>query len=324
MKIRRLGGSGLALSEVTLGTLTWGRDTDEHEAADLLSIYLEHGGRTIDVPSDYMNPDFAGRSQVVGATLKQKIGRDEVAIIGHSGAMTGKDRGPVRGVGDLGPESSRRNLLRSLDHVLEGLETSFVDVWVIHGPRMGVTHQEIVEAAQTAVRSGRAFYIGFAGFDQWDFGALSAMASAAGLPVAGFAGPLSLLAAGALSDQIPHAVEQNSGYIALAPLAHGALTGKYRHATPPDSRAATAHLGKMLDPYLTPESDRVVEAVLRVAEGLDTPPSRVALAWVLSQRGVATAVTGPRTSRQLETLLEGGVLHLQRELREVLTEIALP
>ena len=324
MEIRRLGTSGLALSSVTLGTLTWGRDTDEHEADALLATYLEAGGRSIDVPSDYFSPSFSGRCALVGQTLSRQVERDEITLVVHSGSPTVPHASVSGRPTPPGAATSRRNLLRSLDHALSELVTPFVDVWVIRGPRRLVRYEEILAAAKLAVQSGRATYVAFADFSLWDLGALTLGAQDDRIPLAALAGNLSLLSGSILETQIPHAIEQGIGYIALAPLAHGVLTGKYRSATPPDSRAATTHLGEMVQPHLTPEADRVVEAVSRAAAQLDATPARVALAWSLAQPGVATAVTGPRTARQLETLLEGPTLKLQKELRSVLTEIALP
>lgn len=324
MEIRRLGSSGIALSAVTLGTLTWGRDTDEHEAAALLSGYLEAGGRSLDVPSDYLSPVFGGRCALVGHALSQQINREEIALIVHSGNPMRLGLPGATQPTAPGALTSRRNLVRSLHHALKELGTQFADVWVIHGPRRFVRHEEILAAAKAAVESGEAAYIAFADFDSWDLGALTLGAQVNGIPISALTGNLSLLSSHALESQIPHAIEQAIGYIALAPLAHGVLTGKYRNATPPDSRAATAHLGHMVKPHLTAEADRVAEAVSRAATQLDTTPGRVALAWTLAQPGVVTAVIGPRTTRQMDTLLESPPLRLQKELRSVLTEISLP
>lgn len=325
MEVRRLGHHGLALSALTLGTLTWGRDTDDIEAAQMLSSYMDEGGTTIDVPSDWASPAFSGRVDAIGQVC-QAVPRDDLVLLLHSGSLsepTGDRLTSPRT--NLGPRTSNRNLLASLDQALADLRTNFVDLWIIHGPRQGVAIDEIKQAAAYALRTGRTRYVGIADFDDWDLGALSSGSDRGeGLTIAALSESFSLLDSGARLGRMRHGRELGLGFVALAPLAQGVLTGKYRHSTPPDSRAATAHLASLIEPYLTPRHGRVVEAAVRAAEGLDVSPTQVALAWVLAQPTVTTAVIGPRNTRQLNSILEQPVLSLQRELRDVLTEVSVP
>ncbi len=321
MEIRRLGSHGLAVSSIGLGTLTWGRDTDDVEASEMLASYLDAGGTTLDIPSDWGSPAFEGRLSSVGQVISG-IRRDDLVLIVHSGNLP-EPRGPripplpTR----LGPRSSKRNLIASLDAALADLGTDRVDLWVIHGPRQGISIEEMRQAAQFALQTGRAQYVGAAGMDAWDLGALTGSDFAPGFSA--LAGPFSLLEGADRKNIMPHGLESGLGYVALSPLAQGALTGKYRHTTPPDSRAASAHLASLVQPYLTKRHSRVVEATARAAMGLDTTASQVALAWVLAQPAVSTAVIGPRNSRQLDAILETSPVQLQRELRDVLSEVAI-
>ncbi|WP_164996717.1 aldo/keto reductase [Actinomyces minihominis] len=326
MEIRRLGQRGLAVSALGLGTLTWGRDTDDFEAAAMLQSFLEAGGTTLDVPSDWGSATFEGRVRAVGSTIADGL-RDRLVLILHSGNLPEPTGGPLqaatrRDISMLGPRASKRNLIASLDTALADLGTDHVDLWVIHGPRQGISIGEIREAAQFALRTGRAHYVGAAGFSDWDFGALTSFTPGEE-PFAALASPFSLLDASARVNLMPRGSESGLGFVALNPLAQGVLTGKYRNSTPPDSRAASSHLASLVEPYLTQRHARVVEAVVRAAGGLGTTPSQVALAWVLAQPLVSTAIIGPRNSRQLDAILEEPTLHLQRELRDVLTEVSL-
>lgn len=322
MEIRRLGRHGLALSALSLGTLTWGRDTDEIEAAEMLRAFVASGGSTVDVPSDWDSAAYQGRVRAVAEACRG-LPREDLVYVLHSGNFP-EPTSPLAAdrVGRLGPRTSRRNLLASLDCALTDLETTHVDLWVIHGPRQGISVEELRDAATFAVESGRARYVGTGGLDDWDLGALTATT---GTPssFAALSGPFSLLQAGARTGAMRHGRELGMGYVALAPLAQGVLTGKYRHSTPPDSRAASAHLAALIEPYLTPRHDRVVEATVRASEGLGATAAQIALAWVLAQPEVSTAVVGPRNLRQLSAILDEPVFALQRELRDVLTEVAV-
>ncbi|MBF0967144.1 MAG: aldo/keto reductase, partial [Actinomyces bouchesdurhonensis] len=111
------------------------------------------------------------------------------------------------------------------------------------------------------------------------------------------------------------------GVVAASALAGGALTGKYRHSTPADSRAASPHLRHMVEPYLSGFARGVIEAAHRAASGLDRSTADVALAWVRDYPGVSSALVGPRTVRQLDTLLEY-TEPLPDPIRQVLAEVA--
>ncbi len=321
MDIRRLGKHGLAVSDLSLGTLTWGRDTDDLEASDLLQRYLELGGTTLDVPSDWGSATFDGRIQAVGGVLEASGAREALSLVLHSGTLPEPHNATAGApVGRLGPRTSKRNLLASLDAALKALRTDRVDLWVIHGPLLGIGLEEIRDAAVAALDQGKALYVGAADLDAWDYGAL---ASSPGSLFSALAGPFSLLDAGRGSLMLKHGSRAGLGFVALSPLAQGVLTGKYRTSTPPDSRAATGHLSSLVLPYLGHRQNRVVEAVARAAEGLETTPAKLALAWVLSQPYVSTAVIGPRNLRQLDQLVDGGFAPLPREVRDVLTEVSL-
>ncbi len=322
MELRLLGDAGLTLSALSLGTLTWGRDTDADEAGAIMRAYVEAGGTSLDVLSDWHCPIFAGRLETVGSLLSGPYANENLTLTMHSGTLP-QAYSPTPIPPLPGPATSRKYLLESLEYSLRALGRSAVDLWVIHGPRQRVSLPEIMSAAQSAYDTGKATYVALAGFSDWDLGAASTRSYAEPPQISGMVTPLSLLDASSLKTTVPQAAAAGLGVVAHSPLAQGVLTGKYQHSTPPDSRAATAHLGPWTKEYFGNASARVVEATVRTSEELGKHPAQIALAWVLGQPGVTSAVTGPRTLRQLESLLEGFPVHLPREIREVLTEIAL-
>ncbi len=318
MQTRRLGRSGLALSALSLGTLTWGRDTDTFDATQIYDRYREAGGRVIDVPSDADSPVFAGRLESVREVLDSAGGPAPTLLL-HS--LEPRPHSFVPDAASL--PCSRRYLLDTLRASTDALGAP-ADVWLVHGPRFGVEHQEIAWAMREAVQRGLTSYVGLADMDQWDIGAIASELDQSAAPLVAVAEPLSLLRSAPTAGLSGHLAESGVGLIGLSPLASGALTGKYRHSTPPDSRAASPHLSYMVQPYLGEPQAKIVAAAQRVAEGLGVSSAGLAVAWALAQQTVSTVVVGPRTEAQLSEILDGYDLRLPRELREALSEAALP
>ena len=305
MEQRLLGDHGLQLSALGLGTRTWGLDTDPHEAKEILSLYAQAGGTTIEVVDD---PFFREPLATTGALLSE-MGTKDWRLLLRSGALA------------PGVLPSRSVLLDSLDFSLKELGREHVDLWLLHGPRGGVPLEEILSAGETAWHSGRARYVGIGNVGWWDAGSAVALAQAGGWTISAWAEPVSLLEARLLSPQAAPLLQSGLGIIAGMPLAGGMLTGKYRHSTPPDSRATSPRFKTELSAYSEPGPRSVVEATCRAAEGLDRSPAQVALTWARDEPGVTSAIVGPRNLRQAEHLLEIDGWHLPTALRDVLAEV---
>ena len=112
------------------------------------------------------------------------------------------------------------------------------------------------------------------------------------------------------------------GLLAWSPLGRGVLTGKYRHGTPADSRAASPHLAAFVEHHLDDRSRRIVDAVVTAADGLGCSPAEIALAWVRDQPGVVAPVVGARTAAQLRGTLTSDEVHLPPEIRDALDEVS--
>lgn len=310
MELRACGNSGLYLSQLSLGTMLWGRDTEAHEATDMLRTFVDEGGTTVDIATWHGD----GVALSVLASALRTVGRHNTTLVVRGGYRRGLSPAVGNGHG-------RGAQLASIDHVLESLGTSSIDLWLAT-PDPAVPLEETLRALDTIIASGRAHYVGLDHASIWD---------AAQAKYAGDRGVHSALTALQMEYHLfNHAVQkalveragaEGIGVIAHSPLAGGVLTGKYRHATPPDSRAASEHLHHTVAPYLE-RSTGIVEALARAAEGLDASIAAVALAWVCSQPFVTSALIGPRTTRQLEQLLTTR-LHLPPAISEVLTEVAV-
>lgn len=301
-----MGSTGLRVSSVGLGTLTWGRDTDEHDAAEQLRGFLDAGGNLLDTAGSYGD----GRSEeVIGALIAEEFAREDVVISTKSGVREGE------------VDTSRGNLISSLDASLGRLRTDHVDLWFVQAPDPRTPVTETVSALHHAVASGRARYVGLSNFPAWQTAQVATMLGAdPGLAATQV--EYSLLARDCEIEVVPAAEGLGVGLLAWSALGRGVLTGKYRHSIPADSRAASPHLRGFVDPYLTQSARSIVEAVYAAAEGLGRTAAEVALAWTRDAPGVSSALIGARTPAQLSGLLSAADLELPAEIRDVLDEVS--
>ena len=134
----------------------------------------------------------------------------------------------------------------------------------------------------------------------------------------------SLLERGIEREVIPAAQAFGAGILAWSPLGRGVLTGKYRHSTPADSRAATSHFASFVSPYLTEKPRNITDAVCIAAEGLGLTPMDVALGWLMSRPSVSSAIVGARTAAQLRAVLNGKDSVIPQEIIRALDEVSTP
>lgn len=309
MESRLCGDSGLRVSELGLGTLTWGRDTDLHEAIDMLQTFVEAGGNLLEgapTHGDGAAPD------VIGEAIRS-VSRRRVCLVWRAGSR-------VLPGGVHVPSAGAADMLSSLDDCLARMGTDYVDLWLV-GPDPDTPLEESLSAAERAFKSGRAAYVGVSHRNLWD----TAQAVWAGqhneFPrITAAEEEFSLLYAREGAQLRAHLTQARVGLITHSPLAGGVLTGKYRHTTPPDSRAASEHLAHLVRP-VSAASGGIVEALFRAAQGLDRSMTQVALVWAKDHPGVSSTVVGPRTLRQLDTLLDAAEETLPAPIREVLNEV---
>ena len=313
MEMRRAGKSGLSLSRLGLGTMTWGRDTDTHEAADQCRAYIEAGGNFIDTSSTYGDGDS---ERVIGGLIGTLFKREDVAIATKAG-ITFPDG--VRTV-----NNSRQSLISELDKSLSRLETDYVDIWHIHSWDPHNPLEDTLSALDYAYTSGKARYVGISNFSGWQSARAITIqeSNSAKAPIVTHQVEYSLLNREIEREVLPCADETGVGILAWAPLGRGVLTGKYRKGIPSDSRAAAPHFVKHVEPYLREKPARIVEAVAVAAEGLGFAPLEVALAWVRDTPGITSAIVGARTGAQLRGILTSEEITLPEIVREALNEIS--
>lgn len=316
MEQRQLGHTGLRVSRIGLGTLTWGRQTTERGAAALLKTFWEAGGTLVDTADVYAD---GGAENLLGQLIDGLVPRRDLVIASKAGCVADPDR-PA--------DSSRGHLLAALDSTLRRLGTSYVDLWQIHTFDHGTPLEETLHALDLAVSSGRARYAGVCGYSGWQLAkAATWQLAAPGVRtrLASTQLEYSLLQRGLEREVLPAALDLGVGLLPSSPLARGVLTGKYREGTAPeDSRGANERMSAFVAPYLTPAADRIIDAIRTAADGLAVTPTQVALAWVRDQPGVTAPLLGSRTVPQLNQALSAEALTLPDEITWALDEVSAP
>ncbi|MDQ0923550.1 aryl-alcohol dehydrogenase-like predicted oxidoreductase [Pseudarthrobacter sp. W1I19] len=300
MQQRFVGNSGLRVSALSLGTMSWAGETDEQDASELLRTFLKAGGRHVDTAASYAD----GRSEaMIGSLLGDVVARTEVSISTKAGMTTPDGR---RGV-----DTSRNAMLSGLEASLARLGTDYVDVWFAQAWDSNVPLDETLSALEFAVRTGRARYAGVSNFNGWQ---TAKAAAVAGFPLVAAQAEYSFLQRTPEVELIPAIEDAGLGLMAWAPLGRGVLTGKYRGSIPTGSRGASAAAAGYVEPYLDGKASRTVDAVCMAAKGLGRTPQDVSLSWLLSQHGVSTAIVGPRTPAQLKEILDAQLTPLPPEI----------
>jgi len=310
METRTLGTSGLRVSHVTLGTMTWGRDTDIHEARDQFNIFRDAGGFILDTADGYSD---GVSEEIVGEFVRD-----------HPEMLISSKAGSVRGAQSR--NASRSHLLASLDNSLRRLRRNHIDIWHVHAWDSHTPLEETLDALDYAVTSGKVRYIGVSNFAGWQLAMSGALQTQDRnhARIASAQMEYSLLQRGIEREVIPAAKALGVGIMAWSPLGRGVLTGKYRHNTPADSRGASKHFAGFVSPYLADRPSSIVEAVCVAAGALGHTPLDVALGWVLSREQVSTAIVGARTASQLRAIMNGVGAPLPTEIIEALDDVSTP
>ena len=315
MEKRPVGASGLQVSRLGLGTMTWGRDTDEQEAADQLRLFLDAGGNFIDTAAIYGDGDS---ERVLGGLIDAMAKREDLVIASKSGIS-------IRS-GERKIDNSRKALLAELDRTLTRLGTDYLDLWQVNAWDEDVPLEETLGAFDSAVSSGKVRYVGISNFSGWQTARAVTLQNPifGKAPISSTQNELSLLNRRCEREVLSAAKAMSFGFFAWSPLGRGVLTGKYRRGMPSDSRGASPHFSNFIEPYLSDKSARIVEAVLVAADGLGLSPIEIAIAWVRDLPGVSAALVGARTGAQLRGILTSENVVLPAPVREALDEVTAP
>ena len=313
MEQRALGSSGMRIGRLGLGTMTWGRTTDEFDAREQLRSFVDAGGQLVDTANVYAD---GNSERLLGQLIREEDLREHVVIATKVGSRPGTERRF-----DL----SRKHLNESVVGSLRRLGVDSIDLLQLHAWDPNTPLTETFDALAGLVRSGKVRYVGVSNFAGWQT-ALAQQESlrTLGNVIVSTQVEYSLLQRGVEREVLPLGSTVGLGILPWSPLGRGVLTGKYRTSTPSDSRAANPSFSGFISPYLSTSSGQIVDAVCTAAEGLDAHPSQVALAWLRTRPGVVAPIVGARTASQLKLSLEAEHLDLPDAVTEALNEISSP
>lgn len=308
-----MGRSGLRVSPLGLGTMTWGNGTDPDEAAAILVAFHDGGGTFVDTAASYGGGEA---ERILGALIADVVPRSELVIASKAGLTRHGDERLI--------DCSRSAMLRQLDDSLRNLGVDHLDLWQVHAVDDRVPVEETLATLDYAVASGRTRYVGISNFPGWRTAQAATWQRAVPDRAALVSTQVrySLLDRGVEREVVPACLELGLGLLPYSPLGGGVLTGKYRHGVPSDSRGAAQ--GRNLASYSDPRQVGIVEAVATAADGLATSPITVALSWLRNRPAVVAPIVGARTLGQLTAALQSLSVELPLEIQLALDDVSAP
>jgi len=316
-----LGKSGLRVSPLALGTMTfgteWGWGVDAKSANALIGAYLDAGGNFIDTADGYTG----GTSESIIGNFLAETGRRDRVVLASKFSFAASPGDPNSG------GNSRKNIYRALEGSLKRLKTDYLDLYWLHAWDGLTPVEEVMQTLTDLVRAGKIRYIGLSDVPAWYFARAQTLADQRGLErVAALQLEYSLVERNIEREHIPAAIELGAGVTPWSPLASGMLTGKYRRDAAGNGRLDVVK-GQGNPAFLKLFTDRnwaIVDELVGVAKELGKPAAQVALAWVARRPGVTSTIVGATKPDQLDANLRALELDIPAPLAARLEAASRP
>jgi aryl-alcohol dehydrogenase-like predicted oxidoreductase len=308
MEYKLLGKSGLRVSDIALGTMTfgdrWGWGADKTESRKIFNAYVEAGGNLIDTANQYTGGDSEEFLGEFIASEREKF------VIATKYSLTMNPRDPNGG------GNHRKNLVQSLDASLKRLKTDYIDMYWLHAWDFMTPVEEVMRALDDQVRAGKILYIGISDTPAWIVAKANTMAELRGwTPFTGLQVSYSLVQREAERELIPMAKALDIGVTAWSPLGGGVLSGKYKGGRPEDSKRVD-----FIGESLSERNRSILETVESIAQEIGRTPAQVALNWIRQQEGTPIPIIGARTEKQIKDNLNCLTFELTPEQMDLLTK----
>ncbi|WP_047865230.1 aldo/keto reductase [Rubrobacter aplysinae] len=289
MEYRRLGRTGLMVSELCLGTMTFGNEADEETSKGITDRFVEAGGNFVDTANVYSR----GVSEEITGRAIENHDREDIVL-------ATKFRFPM-GDGPNDSGASRKHVIAACEASLKRLGTDYIDLYQIHCWDAHTPIEETLSALDDLVQSGKVRYIGASNFTGWQLEKSIRVSEREGLAHFDCLQPqYSLIVRDIEREVLPVCREEGLGVIPWSPLAGGFLTGKYSREDAPPEDTRMASWTDTWERHATPEKFDVVDRVREIAEDRGKEPAQVALNWVKDRPGVTAPIIGARSLDQLE------------------------
>jgi aryl-alcohol dehydrogenase-like predicted oxidoreductase len=321
-----LGKSGLRVSRLCLGTMTfgteWGWGVDDGTARNLMDRYVEAGGNFIDTADGYTN----GTSEkIIGAWMKERTNRDRVVVATKYTFNAEKGNANAGGNG-------RKNLHRALEGSLKRLGTDYVDLFWVHAWDALTPIEETMRSLDDVVRSGKARYVGFSDVPAWVASRGQTLAQLRGCePLVALQLEYSLIERNIEREHVPMAVELGMGITPWSPLGSGMLTGKHKPGATHANVEGEGRLKKFegsthpaFAKLYTERNWRIVDTLRSVASELGRSMAQVAIHWATHQRGMTSTIIGATKLEQLDDNLRALDFTIPSALWTRLDEVSRP
>jgi aryl-alcohol dehydrogenase-like predicted oxidoreductase len=312
MDYRRMGRSGLKVSEICLGTMTFGHGTDETEAHKIVDMALDAGVNFFDTANGYAS----GQSEVIlGKTLK---GRRHEAIVATKVFNPMGHRPNDSGM-------SRFHIMNAIDDSLRRLQMDYVDIYYIHHVDTQTGLEEMLRAMDDLVHAGKVRYMACSNYEAWRLMEALWISETKNLyRFECYQPQYSLVVRDIEQEVIPVCQLKGLGVVVWSPLAGGFLTGKYRPGERTLEGSRSQEKWAYPERYFAPNADEILAALLEVAGEVGRSPAQVAVRWTLEQPAITSAIIGARTLKQAEDNLRAGGWQLPPDALARLNEVSQP
>jgi aryl-alcohol dehydrogenase-like predicted oxidoreductase len=316
MRYRRLGRSGVMVSELCLGCMTFGREIDEDASRRMIDGFIEAGGNFIDTADVYSN---GVSEEITGSAVKDR--RDDVVLATKVRFAMGD------GPNDLG--ASRKHVIQGCEASLRRLGTDYIDLYQIHCWDAATPVDETLSALTDLVRQGKVRYIGASNFAGWHITQASWIARTGGFErFVSLQPQYSMIERHVEYEVVPACLEAGLGLIPWGPLGQGWLTGKYRKGEPPPQGSriggASDDLEEAWGKRATERNWAIVQEVGAISEETGKSYAQVALNWLLGRPAVTAPIIGATKMAQMEDNLGATDWDLEDAQRERLDKVSSP
>src|SRR3984957_8357172 len=313
MEYRRLGGSGLKVSEICLGTMTFGHGTDAAEAERIVHVALDAGVNFFDTADGYSG----GVSETMLGRALGPRRRDVVIATKVFNAM---------GTGPNDSGMSRVHIMNAVEDSLRRLGTDYIDLYYIHHVDLQTPLEEMLRAFDDLVRQGKIRYTACSNYEAWRLMEALWISDSKGMSrFEAYQPQYSLVVRDIEEELVPACALKGLGMVVWSPLAGGYLSGKYQPGERTVAGSRSSENWAFPTRFFHPNHQTILAELLAVARDLGRSPAQVATRWVVEQPMVASAIVGARTARQLGDTLAAAGWKLPEDARERLENVsALP